>query len=503
MNFRLTPLFVHLHKLILNNTQELLIFFDHKGRIILCNSVAIRELGYSEDIYQHKIDEIFKNDFSYHYDTIEIKKAVDANPEHAIAYRKNMTCFPVDLKISIIDKKKRFVGLCTARNISEEKEMIQKIEQMKLDLEQINKARSDITANVTHELRTPVNGVMGLSNNLLDTELKPNQVEIVKMIKRCCSNMDAMINDLLDYAKLSNGKMILEQREFHFRDLINSVIEFNRPRINEKGLKLMTYVADEVPDIVVGDELRLTQILNNLLSNAVKFTILGQITLEIVKVNQTEKQVELFFMVIDTGIGISPEDKDKLFQSFTQVDGSITRRFGGTGLGLAISKQLVEAMGGTIGVDSEKDKGSRFSFSVRLGLPSSSEAGSNIVSMNNGLSYTDSETELSSSEISNIAHIDKLLREAGSIPRKNVVKTDTKKDLPTILKPMIEKLSICIEMENWDKAEELAEHIKKIIPEEESAIAKIVFRLLLTVRKENHDTAMAMINELKSFMEER
>jgi hypothetical protein len=95
------------------------------------------------------------------------------------------------------------------------------------------------------------------------------------------------------------------------------------------------------------------------------------------------------------------------------------------------------------------------------------------------------------------------LREAGSIPRKNVVKTDTKKDLPTILKPMIEKLSICIEMENWDMAEELAEHIKKIIPEEESAIAKIVFRLLLTVRKENHDTAMAMINELKSFMEER
>jgi len=301
-----------------------------------------------------------------------------------------------------------------------------------------------------------------------------------------------MINNFLDYAKLTNEKMVLEQREFDLRACINTIIESNRPQINEKGLQLLVYISDDIPNKVVGDELRLTQILNNLLSNAVKFTMVGHVALELVKLSETASHVELFFMVMDTGIGIRHEDKDRLFQSFTQVDGSITRRFGGTGLGLAISKKLVEAMGGTIDLESEKDKGSTFSFTVRLALPAD-EVGNN--------SRNERQPDISYDVIHPVGE-EVRVGEIGTrreIPKSSWSEDALKKQLPMLL----EKLSLCIEMDSWHKAEELAYQMKKQIPSEQSDLQKKVFRLLLTVRKEKHDIAFSIINELKEYINER
>jgi len=492
------------NKMIIENIRGIMLFFDREGRITDHNALAMKELGYQMELQQCTVQEIFKNTVLYENRSLKILSCLE-RPEEATAYRKNQTCFPVELKISIYNKGRSFVGLCIARNITEHKDNLQKMEQMVADIASLEHSRNEIAANVTHELRTPVNGILGVSNNLLDTELQPNQIEMVHLIKHCCNNMEAIINDLLDYAKLSNQKMILEQREFCLREAINSVVNFNRPLINDKGLNFFLYIADDIPKQIIGDELRLSQILNNLLSNAVKFTSVGNVSLEVAKLSQSSQSVELFFMVIDTGIGISAENKDKLFQSFTQVDGSITRRFGGTGLGLAISKKLVEAMGGTIGVDSEKGKGSTFSFSVRVGLPMHEQELNNRsddIILNDINYYKDLSVENVTSDvlkgISNIKYIDRLLKEAGN--SVEVPETQSKDDIYIKITPALEKLSICIEMESWDKAEELASYIRNQLTPEFGDVTKIVFRLLLSVRKENYETSIAIMNELKTFL---
>ncbi len=481
-----------MYKMISERSQEMKIFFDKEGKIIFCNSKALQELGYGGEIYGYTINQIFQNAFQYVGDRLVILHDESEDFVETIAYRKNQTCFPVKLNIFVQQRKKKYYGLCLATSTENIREANRIIEQLQNELDLLNKNRSEITANITHELRTPVNGIMGLSDNLLDMGLNSEQAEVVHLIKHCCNNMNAMINNFLDYAKITNEKMVLEQREFDLRTCINTILEANKPRINEKGLQLLVYISDDIPRRVVGDELRLTQILNNLLSNAVKFTVIGQVALELVKLSETASHVELFFMVMDTGIGISHEDKDKLFQSFSQVDGSITRRFGGTGLGLAISKKLVEAMGGSISMESEKDKGSTFSFTVRLALPTG--------------------------DLENNCRKDRQI-DAGNdkinpVPEKeNPEATETRSEEPKDnwsedvfkkrLAPILEKLSICIEMDSWDKAEELAYHLKKQIPLEQNAMEKKVFRLLLAVRKENHDIAFSIINELKAYIDER
>lgn len=495
------------NKLIIENARGIMLFFDREGRITDCNTVAMRELGYQNEIKKLKIQDIFQNSVKCENGSVTILEGLDM-PEETIAYRKNETCFPVELKISIYKKARAYMGLCIAKNITDYKEVVHKMKQMENDLEYLHRNSNEITANVTHELRTPINGILGLSNNLMDMPLQPDQIEIINLIKRCCNNMDAMVNDLLDYAKLSNDKMVLEQREFSFREFINSVTDVNRPRINEKGLNLLLYIADDIPDRVIGDEFRLTQVLNNLISNAVKFTTIGHITLEVAKLSQTQRSVELFFILIDTGIGISAEDRDKLFQSFSQVDGSITRRFGGTGLGLAISKKLVETMGGTIGVDSQSGKGSTFSFSVRLRLPvqenetefgNNRELVSNDISKYKELADTKSEGKISQ-EKDYIGYIDRLLKEAGSSPREVVSEPLSKDAVIKNIASVLEKLSICIDMESWDKAEELAYYIKKQLTPEFGEVTKIVFRLLLAVRKEDYNTSINLIDELKKLL---
>ena len=190
----------------------------------------------------------------------------------------------------------------------------------------------------------------------------------MKLIERCCNDMYNIINDILDFSKLETGKFTLESREFNFRKMMDYVKGNHINKITEKGLEFFMSVSPQVPEQIIGDELRIVQILNNLLSNAQKFTSLGKISVEVVRTARVNDQVELFFIVKDSGIGIDKADRDKLFQSFSQVDASISRKYGGTGLGLNICKQLVEMMGGKIEVESKKNKGSTFSFSIWVGL---------------------------------------------------------------------------------------------------------------------------------------
>ena len=481
-----------MYRMISELSQEMRIFFDKGGNIISCNAKAMQELGYGEEIYGYRISKIFQNSFQYEGEKLIVLQDESDDFIDTIAYRKNQTCFPVKLNIFVRHRKKKYYGLCLAVNTEDIMEANRKIQQLQNEIDMLTKKRSEITANITHELRTPVNGIMGLSDNLLEMELNSEQTEVVRLIKHCCNNMNAMINNFLDYAKITSEKMVLEQREFDLIACINTIIESNKPQIIEKELQLLINISDDIPKMVVGDELRLTQILNNLLSNAVKFTMVGQVALEIVKLSETERHVELFFMVMDSGIGISNKDKDRLFQNFSQVDGSITRRFGGTGLGLAISKRLVEAMDGSIGLESEEGKGSTFSFTVRLALPTGDGENS---------SRKDRQPDID--DDMNYTDVEEIRSEAIEIQREKAKSYWSDDAFKKQLALSLEKLSLCIEMDSWYKAEELAYQLKKQIPSEQSDLHKKAFQLLLTVRKEKRDVAFTIIDELKAYIDER
>jgi signal transduction histidine kinase/ActR/RegA family two-component response regulator len=223
-----------------------------------------------------------------------------------------------------------------------------------------NQIKSDFLANMSHELRTPMNGVLGMAEIVLQSELNSNQRDHIETIFNSGKALLKILNDILDLSKIEAEKFIIEEIDFELKNAIRQIINLFSVTANSKGLKLKYEIADDVDDLLNGDSNRLNQILSNLLANALKFSVDGEVYLIVSKIKDSQKEVRLRFEIKDEGIGIPDESINKIFQAFTQVDSSSTRRFGGTGLGLPIVKRLVELMGGRHGVESEVDVGSTF-----------------------------------------------------------------------------------------------------------------------------------------------
>jgi len=234
--------------------------------------------------------------------------------------------------------------------------------------EEATRAKSAFLANMSHEIRTPMNAIIGMAHLALKTELTAKQRDYVQKIHEAGNSLLSIINDILDFSKIEAGKLDMEQIDFRFDDVLNSLSTLISQKAHDKGLELLFHEPINLPQHLIGDPLRLGQILVNLINNAVKFTERGQIIVDVQERERTDDKVMLQFAVGDTGIGMTEEQRGRMFQAFTQADGSTTRKYGGTGLGLTISRQLVELMGGTIWVESTLGVGSTFYFTVWLGV---------------------------------------------------------------------------------------------------------------------------------------
>jgi signal transduction histidine kinase len=240
--------------------------------------------------------------------------------------------------------------------------------------EEATEMKSMFLANMSHEIRTPMNAIIGLSHLALKTPLSAKQRDYVSKVHNAGTSLLGVINDILDFSKIEAGRLDLESTDFRLDDVIGSVTTLTAQKAHDKGLEFLAHVAPAIPEHLLGDPLRLGQILTNLVNNAVKFTERGEIRLNIELIERTGEKVQLQCSVRDTGIGMTPEQSAKLFQPFTQADMSTTRTHGGTGLGLTICRRLVDLMGGTIWLESEPGAGTTFHFTVWLAVGSATGA---------------------------------------------------------------------------------------------------------------------------------
>jgi len=356
------------YRLLADTTSDIFIFVDRKTLIILeANHAALAAYGYERDDFVGEPLSIIRAPD----DPLDSSLTALTDTPAGLFYvgmhrRSDGSSFSVEVRAHTADVEGRLTIIATIRDITEQKLASEQLARALDHAVEASRLKSEFVATMSHEIRTPMHGVIGMSELLLETQLLPVQREYAVTVKESAQALLAIIDDILDFSKLEANKIELEKVTFDPGQLVSSAINLARGTARDNGLALRAYTSAHVPAAVRGDSTRLRQVLINLIGNAVKFTASGEVSVSTSVDRDDERGVVLAFAVTDTGIGVSPEARERLFEAFVQGDGSTTRRFGGTGLGLSISRRLVDLMGGRIWLGEHEGPGATFCFTARF-----------------------------------------------------------------------------------------------------------------------------------------
>ncbi|MBF0563739.1 MAG: response regulator [Nitrospirae bacterium] len=363
---------------LVENMHDFVMEIDPYGNFLFVNRPFAENTGYQMErlIGTNIIAYIHPEDsasFSLHCPLFKETPAIVRDFEYR--FRKNDNSF-IHLLTNgdpVYDYEGNLISyLFVSFDITKRKEAEEELKKAKEAAETANSAKSEFLANISHELRTPMNGIIGMTELTLDTHLSGEQRKYLHMVKESANSLMSLLNSILDFSKIESGKLEIEKIDFNLRETIENAVETLFSQANKKGLDLLCYVSPDIPDTLVGDAVRLRQIVVNIIGNAIKFADKGEIVVEVVRYGTTSgDEATVNFSISDEGIGIPRDKIDKVFDSFTQVDGSITRKYGGTGLGLTICRQLVQLMNGRIWVESEEGTGTTFYFTIPLAISKS------------------------------------------------------------------------------------------------------------------------------------
>lgn len=360
---------LRLGRIIEQSLNEVYVIDANTLQFLQVNHGARMNLGYSMDELRELTPTSLLPEYTVEQfaDTIKLLRGgtKDKVIFKASNRRKNGSTYDIEVHVQFMMNEEPPVFVAIAQDITRQNQIERDLHLAVEKSTEASRAKSEFLSNMSHEIRTPMNGVLGMAEVLLSMDLAPRQREFAQHLSESGQTLMALLNDILDLAKIEAGKVDVESIDFSLQGLLDPVSALWRTALEGKGLNFSIAVASEISPVLRSDPGRIGQILHNLIGNAVKFTERGKISIDISQVQEKSGRLELRFEVTDTGVGINPEDQEKLFGQFTQADSSTTRRHGGTGLGLAISKQLAELLGGSMGVESSPGQGSTFWFTIQ------------------------------------------------------------------------------------------------------------------------------------------